>query len=156
MCHRNSSVGRTGNRRRDPGNDFKRYSSLRQLFRFLTTSPKDHRVTTLQAGNHFPLQRFFNNERVDLILGNGVIRRTLSGEDQFTSLLGPRHQFRTGECIINEDIAFLDTLFRLERDQAYISRTGAHQITNSLFAHDKFLKSSSATPSGSLPLASAR
>jgi hypothetical protein len=117
VSHRNSSISRARNCRGNPRHDFKRHSCVGKLSSFFATASKDHGIATFETSDHFSLQSFFDNEGVDLILRDGVIRRALSGEDELTPFLGPSQKLRTGESIVNKDIAFLDALLRLQRDQ---------------------------------------
>ena len=154
MRDRNARISRTGNRRADARHDFKRHTCRSKLGRLFATAGKNHRIPTLEPHHRFSGLGLLDDERVDLILRHRVILRAFADMDLHAAGFGPVEQLGITKSIVDQHIGIFDALLGTKRHQTEVTRTPAHEITNSGIFHFNDWNKASATSRGSLPLAS--
>ena len=139
--HWNSGVGRAGNRGRNAGNNFESQPGIDAGLRFLSSTTKDERITTLEPNDLFTRAREINQELVDLFLAQGLLARPFSRVNNFSIVSRPIEHRRIRERIVNNRIGPFDALFRTQRNQTEIARSGTDEVDLSFgslaFVHSK-------------------
>src|SRR5438477_4447393 len=128
MCHRNSGIGGTGNRRCNSGNNFERDAGIDNRLGLLCAATENKWIAAFQTHDFFSGARFFNEQLVDFILSQRVLARLFSGVNNVCVIARPAQHFRVRQMIVNNDVSLLDALLRAQRHESKISRTGANKI----------------------------
>ena len=88
MGHRDTGVGRHGNRRADPGYDFEGNAGVRQRLGFFPSPAEDERVATFQPDHRLPCLGARDEQVIDLGLGNGVMIGAFADVNQLGAARG--------------------------------------------------------------------
>ena len=128
MRHRNSGVGRPGDRRGNSRHNFKFNSGIDDRFCFFRAASKNKRIAALQPDNLFSCARLFDQEHVDFFLTEGVFAGLLSDVNDLCIITRPTQHFWIRQMIVHDHVRLLDALLRAQRDQAEIARPGPDQI----------------------------
>ena len=78
MGHRDSGVGRHGQSGSHAGDFLKRNSVFLQQFQLLAASAEQEGVAALQTNHTLALQRLFQQDLIDAVLGHGMVAGLLA------------------------------------------------------------------------------
>lgn len=101
---------------------------LPQQFGFLADPPKNRRVPAFETNHRFPREGQIDEQLIDMLLLHRVAVGSFADVDLLRSGFRPLQQAGIGQTIVNDDVAFLQAIEPLERNQSRISRACANQI----------------------------
>src|SRR5574337_1974181 len=125
MCHRNPGVGRHRHCGSHPGNHLKLDPSLRQHFRFLSSSPKDKRIASLQPHDHVPCVCSLNQQTVNGLLFGVFSSAPSSDIESLGTVLCMGKEDGIGQIIVENHISLPKTLLSSKGQEPRISGTGS-------------------------------
>ncbi len=119
-------------RRRDgrgnAGNDLAYDPAVGQELRFLSASTEDERIAAFKPHYDGFLSSLFQKKRVDVFLGQLVLRRLFARVDKLRLALCKRQEIFIGEIVVNDDVCKLDKLERPQRNELEISGACAYEV----------------------------
>jgi len=102
-----SGIGRHRDGRSHPGHNFEGNPGSDQFLGFLTASPEDKRITTLEAHHHM-VPSLFHQQPVDVALAHGVIAAFLAHIDPFGLGRSKGEELLVGQIIIDDHFGPLE------------------------------------------------
>ena len=107
---RDPCIGGNGDRRTDAGHNLKGDARLPEHLCLLTAAAEDERIAALDAGDHRPVSRLFNEASIDLILDKGVLAYPFSGVDPADIRPGMAENLGIDQMVVNDHIGLPDAL----------------------------------------------
>ena len=138
MSDWDSSVGGCGNSGCDAGNDLEGNRRVVQSLRLFASTPEHERVAALEPHHALAFASQLDEEGVDLLLRNRVLRAAALADVVQLGSSGfsrtRREERRVGERVVHDCVRRIDELSALYRDETSVTRTCANE-KNSPFYH---------------------
>jgi hypothetical protein len=138
MSYRNTRPRGSGNRARNPGNDFKRNARFNQCARFLAAASENERVASFQPAHGFAFTGFFDHEPFDAFLLSVFVSRLFADVYNFRIATGFIEQSFVDKAIVEHDVGFAQACQAPHGNQVRISRTSADDKYSSRVLHGVF------------------
>ena len=135
MGQRNVGGSRCSIGRGDAGDNLDCNTSSFSVFGLFSAAPENQRVAALEANDIAALARFCNQQRIDLVLGQGVARALLRNRDQPRIWAGHREDRRINQPVVNDKFSLLNQPSSTKSQQVRITRPCANKINSACFCH---------------------
>ena len=126
MGHRDSGVGRHGQSGSHAGHFLKGNAVFLQQLQLLTASAEQEGVAALQTNHTFPLQRLFQQNLIDPILGHGVVAGLFADIDFFRIFRHQTQNVGADQPVKDHDLRLSKGFQALPGQKARITGACAH------------------------------
>ena len=126
----NARVGGPADGRGDARNDLEGKPRRGQFRRLLPATPEQEGISSLESDDTLALSGELHQQRVGLLLPEGVTSRRFSGVDALGLDGRVGEKLRVGKVIVNDDIGAGEALAPTEGEKPRITGASPHEITD--------------------------
>src|SRR5262245_26936836 len=136
MGDRNSCTGGHCNSARYTRNNFEWNSGFKKRSRLFATATKYKRIAALQSADRFPISRFLNHQRLDVLLLKVFITGFFTGIDDLGAVPCFFKKMEINKPIVQDNVRFAQTRQAANRDVVRIVRSRAYDVDSPNALHD--------------------